>query len=312
MQAKIFVLPLALMIIFFSGCTLPGQQTTSTVTGQSLTIESFAPEYNYVAGGDDLDIVLKVRNTGGRDINGVRAEPYLLAWSGYTGTETCTTTPLYKPNPEINRLGSPCTLKWQNVQVPEVSKEETFQVGTKVEYDYATEATATVYALTANMYNGYMERGEDVRSVKTVDSGTGPILIDVKVDDVLIYGSGNNNLPVTLVFTNTGGSTGKGYPKGSTDREFEIESVDVSADSASGISTVDTSDCQNVRMRGGTTGDCTIQLSVGSGTTSSELIVHLKITAEYTYVEPVETYITVHPSLSSSGGSAGTGSSRNP
>jgi hypothetical protein len=301
MRGELLAGVLLLAIVFFSGCTMPWQQTTTAPSsGMGLTIESFGPEYNYVAGGDSMAMILKVRNNGDQDITGVRAEPYLLAWTNFNTVQNCNIGTLYKPNAEINRLGTPCTMKWSGVQVPKVSKQESFAAGVRVEYDYATEATATVYALTENKYKGYMELGQDVRSVKELNPGTGPIRVDVKVDDVLIYGSGNNNLPVTLVFTNTGGNTGKGYPKGSTDRDFKITSVSITSDSASGVSTMDTSDCNNVGLRGGQTGDCTIKLNVGGSYSSPELIVHLKIVAKYTYVEPMEISIPVNPSMSGS------------
>jgi len=292
MKGELLAGVLLLMLVFFSGCTLPGQTTqTTTVAGQGLTIEDFGAGHNYVYGGDTTETIeVKVRNNGDQDIQTVTATPYLLAWPNYSGDKTCATA-LLKPNAELNRLGSPCTMKW-TVTVPSVTKQETFKAGVRVKYLYTTTTTAKVYALTSGMYAGLMERGTDVRSIQDQVYGSGPIQVDVLVDNVLIYGSGNNQLPVTIKFTNIG----QGYPAGTGDRDFSITSVSVDASSAVTQISADTTQCNNVRMRQGLTGDCVMTLNVGSYS-GQELEVPIKVTAHYTYVAEQETSIVVNPSL---------------
>lgn len=287
---------LMVALVLFSGCTNPfGQQNVDTGIGEALSID-FRPSYNYIVGGQKTGFEVVVRNVGDREVTHVEARPYLLPWNGFSTDKSCGQNTLYPPNEELGRLGDPCTMRWDSVTVPEVTSKQTFNAGVKVYYGYTSESTVKVYALTEDMYANYRERGVDVRSIATIEYSKGPIEIQVLADSVLIYGAGGGTVPVTIKFNNLGWPKGYPQPSGASERDFLIESVKIVPD-GSGITVADASQCHDVRLRGGQTGECVLKLNVRSSS-QREIQTNFKITAEYTYVQTVEIPIEVSPSLS--------------
>lgn len=301
MSRNLLVAVFLCMVISFSGCTNPldgsSGEVVNTGGGSGLAILEFGPEYEHIVSGDTIDFVLKVQNIGDRDISSFTADPYLLAWSGFSDSQSHETT-MYKPDDELGRIGTIATVRWSDVTVPGgLTKTETFQAGVMVRYDYSTETTAKVYALTSDQYAGYMERGKTPPTVKDVKNTNGPIQVQVLMDDVFITDAEASSVPVTLKFTNVLAPNGYPQAEGSDDaREYAIDGVVVSYLGDSNLpSMIGTTDCTGARLRKGETGSCTISVPVPK--VERELELWLKIETDYHYVVEAETALVVHPDL---------------
>jgi hypothetical protein len=293
-----WVLIMLLITVFLSGCTMPGSETPATNPNSAgLTINYVRTSMNYVKSGDSITIESQAQNTGDRNINQVTAVPFLLPWTGFRGNYPCYN--LERPNTEIDRVGGVCPARWPNVQVPRVTKQETFMVGVRYYYDYSTVTRAKVFAVSGNSYMGYKERGEAFPTTRMVDPGTGPISANARIDSVIIIpstGAVVRRVPVTLEFSNAGG----GYPQtlGSDARNYQVNSVTIDTSTTGGMYIQDLGSCSNsIPMRGGASGECIFWLAVPSGTTD-EIVMDLKITSNYGYyIEDKSTLITVNPDI---------------
>jgi hypothetical protein len=284
--------------VFLSGCTMPGSETNTAPTSSAgLTVNYVRTSMNYVKSGDSITITAQAQNTGDRNINLVTAVPFMLPWPGFSVTYPCYN--LERPNAEIERLGGVCPASWPNVQVPRVTKQETYPVGVRFYYDYSTVTQAKVFAVSGNSYMGYKERAESLPMTKIVDWGTGPISVDASIDSVIIIpsmGAAARRVPVTLKFNNVGG----GYPQtyGSSARNYQINSVAIDTSTTGGMYITDLGSCSGtIPMRGGASGECIFWLMVPSNA-MNEVVMDLKITSSYGYyIEDKSQIITVNPDI---------------
>ncbi|MGC9310362.1 MAG: hypothetical protein ACP5E4_01410 [Candidatus Aenigmatarchaeota archaeon] len=271
-----------------------GGGDTAPVFGRGVEILEVGPVYDYISSGEVVDFQVKFQNIGDQDVEGITAVPYLLSWDGFEGEKDYNQL-LYCPNPELGREGARGTITWEDVQVPAgLTRQDSFKMGVRLYYDYATITTARVYALSSQAYAGYMERRQNPPTVMGVSNSMGPIQVDVSMDNVFITNAANDEVPVTLKFRNVG----NGYPQqtGASAREYMITSVDIEEIGSSGISAINTADCDDVRMRGGMEGDCTVMVRVPD-IDDKDLEIRLRIETKYTYVNVMERTIVVHPDL---------------
>lgn len=287
-------------VLIFSGCTLPGTSSGDTVVGtgtDGLVVEYVQADQNYVQSGDTIQIEARATNYGDKNIEHVTAMPLYLPWPGFTGSQDC--YDVGKPNEELGRVGGPCTVYWSGVDVPEVSKQEEFTVGVRFYYDYSTSASIRVFALTADRYAGYLERGETPPMVYNIVPSEGPIQIEAQLDKVIIIPeSGERRVPVILNFVNQG----TGYPQGSGDnaRRYSLDSVEIDTEYTGGMY-VDWEDggCdQEITMSGGSSGDCVFYLIVSDiGDSYDEIYADIKVTVDYSYVVEGQSTIVVSPNI---------------
>jgi hypothetical protein len=298
---------LAISMVFFSGCTSPlgggGSGDGLYSSGQGLVIREIRPDYNYVMSGDSVTIKARLQNMGDRNIWYVKAEPFLLPWPGFDVIrDDC--PPMTRPNPQTGTLGGVCDFTW-TVIAPRVSKQETFPLGVRFYYDYATQTSAKVFAVSEAKYLGLMERGENPPMARTIENSNSPINVQVYIDNVIIIPqSGEREVPVTLQFTNT---ISDGYPVPATPgpdlfnpRKFQLTSVKVDTEYTGGMTLVNKQgDCNSgpITMRGGKSGDCIIWLRVSPQGQMDEIVADIKITTEYTYAIEGRSQITVNPPL---------------
>jgi hypothetical protein len=287
------------LVIAISGCTMPqffpSEKPETTPAGtQGLRIESFGPDLDFLVTNQPFSIEAVIKNVGGATAKNIKGTPYLLAWKDYKGEKSCAAS-LNPPNPELNREGGTCTLKW-SVKSPEANilEPETYRAGVRVSYDYSTITTANIYAISDKRRIALAERGEPIPKVKLVQNSNAPVHVDVKVEDVIIIpSSGTRNVPVTLVVKNVGNGNVK-YDESTY--HYVVTRVDPEVNIA-GVSISDDSDCTDgVYLRGGEEGSCSFTLSVSS-TTQDEIIIPIKITTDYTYEITKEAVITLNPRL---------------
>ena len=157
MRSKInigFLAVILMAIVGVSGCTIPFYQPEEpkTVAGnEGLRIESFGPDVEFPVPNQSINIEVIVKNVGDAVAKNVKASPYLLAWSDYTGEKTCASS-LNPPNPEINREGEECKVKWSVTTPSNIKEPQTYDVGVSVTYEYETNTLITVYALSEERY----------------------------------------------------------------------------------------------------------------------------------------------------------------
>ena len=300
MNKEILALLLVSLVVLVSGCTMPfgggGEKQTATAGTQGLIIEYFGPDLEYVVSNQQLAIEARVKNIGDSKATNIKGKPYLLAWDGYSGERDCSVSELEPPNPEINREGGSCTVKWNNVNSPseKIVEPEIYQAGVKISYDYTTTTTAKIYAISDKRRIALMERGEPLPTVKNIQNSNAPIHVEVRVEDVIIIpSSGSRDVPVTLVIKNVG----NGNVRYDTNTyHYVVDKVTPSVEAA-GVSIVDASDCEDgVYLRGGKEGTCDFKLRVTSSA-SDEIVMSIKVTTEYNYEITRETTIAVNPRL---------------
>lgn len=293
---RLAVFMLLVITAFLSGCTVGDNNQNAADASTGLKVDYVQTSWQYVKSGDTITIDAKVTNNGDRNIERVVMKPILLPWQGFDGVRDC--PPLQRPRTEINRVGGSCYGSWPSVKVPRVTKQETFDVGVRFYYDYATEMRAKVFAISGREYDNYMERGEIPRTA-TFESSKGPIEVSISIDNVIIIPtSGNRRVPVTLKFHN---DPLTGFPQSynAVSRNYEISSVTLDEESSAtgGIRVSDWGTCaRSVPMRGGSDGECLFWLDVSDSTTD-EVVIDLKIVSEYTYAIVGKTPITVNPSI---------------
>ena len=283
---------LIFLIIAISGCTIPFYQTEEpkTVAGnEGLRIESFGPDVEFPVPNQPINIEVIVKNVGDAVAKNVKASPYLLAWSDYTGEKTCASS-LNPPNPEINREGEECKVKWSVTTPSDVKEPQTYDVGVSVTYEYETNTLITVYALSEERYVKKREAGEPIEMVKSIVNSDAPIHVEARMQNVLKLGS--KDIPITLIFKNVGNGNVK-YEN----YRYKLDSVSAKVKGL-GIN-LDTSDCTTVFMRGGREGSCQIKLDLSSygPPTYHELKIPIEVITTYTYTINAETKMTVHPTL---------------
>ncbi|MBN2094651.1 MAG: hypothetical protein JW727_01255 [Candidatus Aenigmarchaeota archaeon] len=281
-----------LLVVSLSGCT-NSDSDGGAGGGTGLSIDYVRPSYNYVMSGDSISIEAQATNLGDRKIDHVVAKPIYLPWDGFNQERTC--DELYPPKSDLERQGQPCYVSWRGIRVPKVQTQETFPVGVRFYYDYSTETSAQVFAISARQFAGLKERGE-VPMAKTISNTNGPIQVSVSIDSVIIIPtSGTKRVPVNLKFTNAA----SGYPQSfdGDARSYQIDSVEVNLERSGGMRIDDLGNCgSEIPMRGGASGDCIFWLEVPSSTTD-EIVADIRIVSKYSYAIEEKQTITVNPSL---------------
>jgi hypothetical protein len=294
-RSNILVAILISLIIAISGCTMPqffpSEKPETTPAGtQGLRIESFGPDVEFPIPNQDVYIEVVVKNVGDAVATDIKGTPYLLAWEDYKGEKSCATN-LNPPNPEINREGEECSIKWKVTTPSDIKEPQTYNAGVSISYKYETKTLITVYALSETEYVKKREAGEQIPTVKSIVNSDAPIHVEARMQDVLKLG-GDKEIPITLIFKNVGNGNVK-Y------ENYRYKLDDVSAEVKGLGITLDDSDCDEVFMRGGKEGSCqvTLDLSAYGPPTYNELKIPIEVTTKYTYTITTETKITVHPTL---------------
>jgi len=292
-KKDVLLIVLVALIVGISGCTipfLPSEEPKTAIAGtEGLRIEYFGADVEFPVPNQPINIEAVVKNVGDAVATDVTGTPYLLAWSEYTGEKTCAAS-LNPPNPEINREGEECKIKWEVTTPADVKEPQTYDAGVSITYKYETRTLITVYALSKDRYVKKREAGEAIPTIKSIVNSDAPIHVEARMQDVLKLGS--KDIPITLIFRNVGTGNVKyeNYRYQLDKVSAKVKGLDI---------TLDASDCDTVYMRGGREGSCQLLLDLSSygPPTYHELKIPIEITTEYTYTITAETKITVHPTL---------------
>jgi hypothetical protein len=270
------------LVVAISGCTIwptPTPQQAVTAGTQGLKITYFGPDVEYPVPGQEIYLEAKVENIGDMKATNVNGELYLTTWDS-TIEDNC--DELRPPNPELGKEGETCTIKWKVTTPKQIERTETYDIGAHITYKYTTKTTATVYAFSESEYIKMMEAGEEIPKLKNIKNSNGPVHVDVRVQNVLKTGS---TASITLDFNNVGG----GNVEYDGDKHYYVINK-----ATVKINDVEKASCENIHLKGGDQGSCTVNIDIPSG---DQLKLPIEILTEYTYEISADTKVAVHPLL---------------
>jgi hypothetical protein len=312
------VLALVTVVVLASGCS-PDPETESSTGASVISVENFEAIPNPATAGRTVNFNMELENSGDNDARNVVARLF-----GPAGLSPDSTGPKTWRNSDEGRISetdrtmtfgnlraaqenNPAIPKAQSVSLtaPRRDRDVSYTFYSKIFYQYQTQATSD-FSLVAN------ERFQDegmTQSETTLDSGTGPIELDIRGrTPIRFFRDGENpgrvREQVCVRVVNEGSGTPFINAKVSGEREYNVEDRDRNKVllSIQDIGNVNFEpqgdpDRQNdryvVELVSGNEGFQCFDMDAQVSPSTEEININTEITAEYGYVKETETTVEV-------------------
>lgn len=319
MEDKRLLLTLLAITVIASGCVGPGGGGEPTTGASVISVENFEAIPNPATAGRTVNFNMELENSGDNDARNVAARLF-----GPAGLSPDSTGPKTWRNSDEERVAetdrtmtfgnlraaqenNPAIPKAQSVSLtaPRRDRDVSYTFYSKIFYQYQTQATSD-FSLVAN------ERFQDegmTQSETTLDSGTGPIELDIRGrTPIRFFRDGENpgriREQVCVRVVNEGGGTPFINAKVDNPREYNVEDRDRNKVllSIQDIGNVNFEpqgdpDRQNdkyvVELVSGNEGFQCFDMDAQVSPSTEEININTEITAEYGYVKETETTVEV-------------------
>ena len=207
------------MVIFASGCTLPGGGSVSAPwesddTGNNgLVVKDFYASPSLIGSDESVELKLLIENVGDSDATAVKATLYSppIAVGGWENNDTklekdSLPIDLRCPKRDLNIRGNIGYIIW-NLQSPilEEYEKRSYIAGAEISYMYTTKANADISVLDKHDLIEMEEKGMDVSysSINTYCSNA-PIKIDIKTTEPILMTKPDSTFLLRIVVENIG------------------------------------------------------------------------------------------------------------
>ena len=297
------------LIIFLSGCTMPwesGEEPVTTGITQSPTegviIESFGVKDPLLIGGAETKISMIVRNVGGALATNIELEPPSVEDLKHS-KEYC--LDLNPPFPNKKELGDTCTKEW-DFEAPIYSKKVVYSregfLG-RVTYDYSTNAKVTIPIYTSDRLNVLKREGKEPKGTPPTKNSYAPIHLDYAGPAYLeaeTYDNGRTKTyELTINFRNVG--EGKIESDDYNSRQY-LKTINFEYPSElENYISIYKGNCEGEKLKlNRYEGNCNFEIKIEDADKikelpNKELILNLKIIADYTYIEEKSSTLTINP-----------------
>lgn len=202
----ILILPLILVLI--SGCIQFGGPATG---GYGVEITRFGGYYEEVESGDQFDLMVDVKNTGGTTARNVKAFLHGISSSEwqFRGAKEVSRE-LKGPDEEMGIEGETDFAKW-TLTAPQLIEgvRYTYTPRVRVFYKYSTLASTSVPALSESEYKRMVSKDLELPRQGTTSVSKGPLGVEVNTRSPIIVRRGGEEFRVVIKVSNL-------IPKGST------------------------------------------------------------------------------------------------
>lgn len=202
---KTVLISILTLIIFLSGCTTQNQ----TGGGTGVVIEAFYPAVESAEPGDVVDLIARVKNTGGSDATEISANIYGLGDWRVTQTS---------PVPSVIESGDPARniqpevvdITWEAVAPSYKTGVDNQEFELRIQYKYSTSAVAQIKVASDSYIKSFppeqQQSKRDELGVKMQKPTDGPISITFDAPAKVIK-SGSTGLSVVVNIQNIGGGS---------------------------------------------------------------------------------------------------------
>ncbi|MCX8178543.1 MAG: hypothetical protein N3D75_01795 [Candidatus Aenigmarchaeota archaeon] len=202
---KIILASVLTLVIFLSGCTTDNQGGGGT----GIIIESFYPAMETVEPGEAVDIIARVKNTGGSDATDITANIYGLGDWRVTQTS---------PIPSVIEAGDPARkiqpeaidVSWEAIAPSYKTGVDNQEFELRIQYKYSTSAVAQIRVASDSYIKGFpadqQQAKRDELGVKMQIPTDGPISITFDAPGKVVK-SGSTTLSVVVNIQNIGGGS---------------------------------------------------------------------------------------------------------
>ncbi|MBI2547588.1 MAG: hypothetical protein HYW23_04045 [Candidatus Aenigmarchaeota archaeon] len=295
---KEIILLSVISIVFLAGCT--GSSTAGGSAG--VIVKEFSASPQSVESGTPITLTLTLKNTGENDATGLAATLSGLPTDFSASAQGSSTgINLFGANPQLGTSeGQDQNIIWL-ITTKARSTTNTYNVGSRITYTYASQAEATIRVVNVNYYRTLSSSNQQSlqRGVIAQQSQKGPLSVTFTSPAPLI--SGSPTIPVQIEVQNIGG--GRAYTGSDSTSLTGLDRVTVSLTSSSSSLT----NCNTQIVLIGGKGRLTCYLSV---TTNDVSQYPIGIQLSYNYLLDVSTSFTLikafSPPSSTSGASAST------
>lgn len=210
MRALLFLLPVAL-VVFVSGCTLPGPGPGAG--GPGVSINAFQSDFTQVYSNEEIKLQLEVQNNGDVKATNVQAELAGISteeWGTFVDIiEIGDLLPVQTQQDGSVIQGETRTIQWTDLFAPYLVRgtQFTYSPEVRVSYDYATTAQKPITIVDEDELRNIIAAGETLPGKATTYS-SGPISINIETGNYVKTsqtGSGStfDIFPVNIHIENT-------------------------------------------------------------------------------------------------------------
>lgn len=191
---------LLLAVVFLSGCI---GQTTTTTTGEGLSISSFASDFSDIRSGEQVTISAMVDNVGEYDATGVSAQLFGLniggsEWSLDSQSAQTQTTPLIrKSDATLDLPGESYDFTWSVNSPEDLRVDNTYTANLRVYYKYGTSSTSLMRFMTYDYLKSLptedFEATKETTGVTQSASSKAPLSVSLNVGNrpLVVYDDGD-------------------------------------------------------------------------------------------------------------------------
>lgn len=211
-KAMLALLPLALVILV-SGCTAPG---FTPVGGAGVVIEAFEPDFSQIYSTENVQLQLKIKNSGSVDATGVYLDIFGIdisdqGWKIQDLESTCKTgkeekTTLLAPDPARGTGGGSksCIFTYSApTNIPE-GLSMSFNPTVRVGYIYDSQIVKSLTLLPSEEARRLQQQGGTFPA-ETVSASSGPISLGITTKGPIRVFTDNIEFPLEITINNVGG-----------------------------------------------------------------------------------------------------------
>ncbi len=307
-KKNLILFGLLFAVVFFSGCTMPGQQVSTVGKGgiKGVVINEFSPDVSEIYSGDSVMFTAMVENIGEETARNVKLKLFGLGtdWEGSDNLDWDDFVDwdgkikeigtLGRSEPEENIPGDTGDAQWEVKSPDNLRVDNTYTAAVRLYYQYSTTGLANIKVYNNDYLRSNPEKANTIMQSSGIDTFTvtdAPVNIDLAgLSKPLVYRGSGQIASLTVLINNVG--EGKTYLDSDNENKpyVTIEKI-----------TVDDKSCKNLDLpsdvRLPRTGQKSISCQFELPEVDSYTTLPLEIELNYNYFVDSSTSIRVLKSL---------------
>lgn len=297
-KAMLALLPLALVILV-SGCTMPG--LTPVSGGAGVVIEAFEPDFSQIYSTENVQLQLKIKNSGSVDATGINLDIFGIdisdqGWRLQDTESTCSVgkqedATLLAPDPARGTSGGSksCIFTYSApTNIPE-GLTMSFSPTVRVGYVYNSQIVKSLTLLPSEEARRLQQQGTSFPA-ETVSASSGPISLGITTKGPIRVFTNNIEFPLEITINNVGGGVAVTATNDDTPNNWNKVSLSIKA--PSGFELTDCSADQLVTLFKGQSNTITCNVRMTTAPTQP-IQVQFRAEADYFYFIEKSTSVQV-------------------